>query len=83
MRELMITFPLYDAVDRLEIGLLPEATLTAGGRYRDAAPILFYGSSITQGAAASRSGNSYPAMISRRFDVDYVNLGWASSAKGE
>ena len=82
-RELMICFPLYDAVDKLEIGLLPEATLAPGGAYRDAAPLLFYGSSITQGGCASRPGNSYQAMLSRRFDADYVNLGWSGSAKGE
>ena len=28
-------------------------------------------------------GNSYQAMLSRRFDADYVNWGWSGSAKGE
>ena len=82
-REIMIYFPLYDAVDRLEIGLMPEASLTSGGTYRVASPLLFYGSSITQGGCASRPGNSYEAMISRRFDVDFVNWGWSGSACGE
>lgn len=82
-RELLICFPLYDAVDRLEIGLSPNASLSSGGDYRTEAPLLFYGSSITQGGCASRPGNSYEAIISRRFDADYVNLGWCGSAHGE
>lgn len=82
-RELLIHFPLYDAVDRLEIGVEPEASLTPGTPYRDALPLVFYGSSITQGGCASRPGNSYEAQISRRFNADFVNLGFSGNARGE
>jgi hypothetical protein len=42
-----------------------------------------YGSSITQGGCASRPGNAYQAVISRRYDADFINLGFSGSAKGE
>ncbi|MBQ4561362.1 MAG: hypothetical protein IJA55_03400 [Clostridia bacterium] len=46
-------------------------------------PVVFYGSSITNGIAASRPGNTYPAILSRRLDCDYYNYGMAGSCRGE
>ncbi len=44
---------------------------------------MFYGSSITQGACASRPGNCYENLISKRLNMDYINLGFSGCAKGE
>ena len=44
---------------------------------------MYYGSSITQGGCASRPGMSYQAIVSRRFDYDYINLGFSGNAKAE
>ena len=44
---------------------------------------MYYGSSITQGGCASRPGNSYESIVSRRLDADYINLGFSGNAKGE
>jgi len=38
---------------------------------------------ITQGACASRPGNTYEGMISRALGTDYINLGFTGSAKAE
>ena len=46
-------------------------------------PIVFYGSSITEGAGASRPGNAYTSIVSRWLDVDHINLGFDGAAKGE
>lgn len=46
-------------------------------------PIVFYGSSITQGGCASRPGNSYTHIICRWLDANMVNLGFSGNAKGE
>ena len=67
----------------LHIGLDDNATLASGQPYRFPLPVVYYGSSITQGGCASRPGNSYPAVISRKYDCDFLNLGFAGSAKGE
>jgi len=83
LRQFTINFPLYDGVDGLELGLRRDAVLQPAPDYRIKTPVVFYGSSITQGGCASRPGNSYEAMLSRWLDFDYVNLGFSGNAKGE
>lgn len=83
MHEICINFPLYSGVVKLEIGLPDGSTIMKSKSYSIDKPIVYYGSSITQGGCASRPGNSYPAIISRMLDVDHVNLGFSGSAKGE
>lgn len=78
-----IHFPLYDDVLELYVGLEPGATLEPGEPYRDIAPILYYGSSITQGGCASRPGNCYCNIISRNLQTDHRNLGFAGNCRGE
>lgn len=82
-RDITINFPLYNNVDDLYIGLQENSVLQERNEYNYPVPILYYGSSITQGGCASRPGNSYQAIISRRLDCDYINLGFSGSARGE
>ncbi|MCQ2463533.1 MAG: SGNH/GDSL hydrolase family protein [Clostridia bacterium] len=82
-KELIINMPLYSGVERLEIGLEPSAQVLAPEKYINTAPAVFYGSSITQGGCASRPGTCYQSIISRKFELDYINLGFSGSAKGE
>lgn len=83
MRTITIHFPLYSGVQKLWIGLQEHAKLAAPVPYIQQPPIVYYGSSITQGGCASRPGNSYQAILSRRFHVNHWNLGFSGSAKGE
>ena len=83
MRDIIIHFPLYDGVTDLFIGVEPEAAVERGDLYRSELPIIYYGSSITQGGCASRPGNGYTNIISRNLNVDHVNLGFSGSGKGE
>ena len=83
MRDILINFPLYSDVCQLYIGLQKDADVDAPTPYGVEKPVVFYGSSITQGGCASRPGNSYPAILSRWFDFDFVNLGFSGNAKGE
>ncbi len=83
MREITIHFPLYSAISSLEIGLQEKAEVKAPVSYKTEKPVVFYGSSITQGGCASRPGNCYTAILSRRLDFDHVNLGFSGSGKGE
>jgi lysophospholipase L1-like esterase len=82
-RELVINFPLYSQVKELYIGVSNEAKISAPAPYNELKPFVYYGSSITQGGCASRPGNSYESIISRRFNADYLNLGFSGNAKGE
>lgn len=83
MAEYTINFPLYDRVSELYIALKRDAVLEAPAPYCNEKPVVFYGSSITQGGCASRPGNSYPAILSRRLNMDYINLGFSGSGKAE
>ncbi|HBL40851.1 MAG TPA: hypothetical protein DDY98_04480, partial [Ruminococcaceae bacterium] len=47
------------------------------------APMVYYGSSITQGGCASRPGNTYQAMVCRALNCDFLNLGFSGSARAE
>lgn len=82
-RDLTIHFPLYSDVLSLEIGLCEGSSLLPAADYARNLPIVYYGSSITQGGCASRPGNCYENIISRRLSCDHVNLGFSGSARGE
>lgn len=83
LRDITINFPLYSDVCELLIGLEEDAAVTEGDTYVQAAPMVYYGSSITQGGCASRAGSAYQGIISRRFDRDFINLGFSGNAKAE
>ena len=83
MREFTINFPLYSEVSALFIGLSDKASVLEPTPYTYETPVVYYGSSITQGGCASRPGNSYQGTISRRLHTDYINLGFSGSARAE
>ena len=83
MREITINFPLYSEVSELYIGLRDGALVGEPKPYKTEKPIVYYGSSITQGGCASRPGNCYQSIVSRRLDADFINLGFSGNAKGE
>ncbi len=84
-REYILYLPLYNGVRSVEIGV------PAGSSVRKAAPraverskpILFYGTSITHGAAASRAGMVHTAILGRRLDYPVINLGFSGNGKME
>ncbi len=82
-REYTVNLPLYSEVKELYIGVKEGSALEGAPAYTVEKPVVFYGSSITQGGCASRPGNAYPAILSRKLDFDYINLGFSGNAKGE
>ena len=82
-RYITINFPLYNEVTDLYIGLKEGSEIGTGAKYRNEKPVVFYGSSITQGGCASRPGNCYQNMIARRLNIDYINLGFSGSGRAE
>jgi len=83
MAEYTINFPLYRGVKRLLVALRKGAKIEAAHRFTIEKPVVFYGSSITQGACASRPGNCYVNTLMRKIDADYINLGFSGSCKAE
>lgn len=76
-------FPLYNNVNRLLLGFDKGATVEAGLPYKDIPPVLYYGSSITQGGCANRPDTSYQGQICHKNNVDFVNFGFSSGALAE
>lgn len=83
MRSYTINFPVHAVVETLEVGIKPGALLEAGRPYRDIKPMVFYGSSIVHGTAATRPGYIYPAIISRELNIDFKDVGFSGVALGE
>lgn len=83
-REYLLYLPLYNGVELVEIGL-PSGALFEPAPDRDIKkkPIVFYGTSITQGGCASRPGMAYPAILGRRLDWPTINLGFSGNGKTE
>ncbi|MGN1155074.1 MAG: SGNH/GDSL hydrolase family protein [Agathobacter sp.] len=77
-----IFLPNYNVINELYIGIEKGSQLLPFP-YKHALPIIFYGNSITQGASASRSGNSTCNIVSRQLNSDVVNLSTSSSCKGQ
>lgn len=78
--EIMVFCPNYNEIVNLSIG--SKSPVCAINPYEKALPICFYGNSITQGAAASRSGNSYPNIVSRMLDSDIYNFSLTGCCQG-
>ena len=81
--KVLIHFPLYNTVEVLYIGLSENCVINQYSPYPTEKPIIYYGSSITQGGCVSRPGNSYPAIVSRLSKTDFLCLGFSGSAHGE
>ena len=75
-KECLLYLPIWAEVHYLRIGVDDEATiegLPTPFRHK----VVVHGSSITHGASASRSGLTYPALLSRNLGIDFVNFGWS------
>lgn len=84
-REYMVYLPLYNGVQSLEIGI-PASNWIAPAAERPEerrTPIVFYGTSITHGASASRPGMTHVAILGRRFDRPVINLGFSGNGRLE
>ena len=83
MHDITINFPLYNNVLAVYISLEKDCALEKPLPEKYKTPIVYYGSSITQGGCASHAGNAYQNIISRRLSSNFVNLGFSGSCKAE
>ena len=83
--EFLLYLPLYNGVSSVEIGLPKTAQLwKADARpVEKQKPLLFYGTSITQGGCASRPGMVHTAILGRKLDRPVLNLGFSGNGKME
>jgi len=89
-RECLLYLPLYNGLESLKVGIPKDKALSKVGAThaspvpgRQNKPILFYGTSITQGGCASRPGMAFTAIVRRQLDVPVINLGFSGNGKME
>jgi lysophospholipase L1-like esterase len=84
-REYLLNLPLYEGVENIEIGVESNATIDKPGKdiIDQENPIIFYGTSITQGASASRPGLTYAALLGRKINKEVINLGFSGNGRFE
>jgi hypothetical protein len=82
-REYMVYLPLRNSVQSLEIGVPKGSRIDKGPLRFGAKPIVFYGTSITHGIAASRPGMTHVAILGRMLDREVINLGFSGNGRME
>lgn len=77
--------PLYNGVKQVELGAYKTRTFQRSEPSADEQKklVVFYGTSITQGACASRPGMASTAIVGRRLDVPIINLGFSGNGRME
>lgn len=83
LRDITIYLPLYKAITIHALDFDPDARLEPATPYAVARPVVYYGSSITQGGCASNPGGSCQAILERKLNADFVNLGFSGNGMGE
>ena len=78
--EYRLYLPLYNTVRWLEVGV-PSSDSLVPLPVRKKQPIVVYGTSIAQGACASRPGMAWTAILSRRLDMPLINLGFSGTGR--
>jgi len=81
--DILIHFPLYNDITDLAVALDENAEVLPATPYAHETPVVFYGSSITQGGCACRGGTAYPAILARNLDTDILNLGFSGNCRAE
>jgi len=78
--EYRLYLPLYNGVESLSIGVPKGHTVDAAAPLPHK-PIVYYGTSIAQGACASRPGMAFPSIIGRRLTRPVINLGFSGNGR--
>ena len=82
MNEIIIYLPRNEIIEDFWVETDNDASVLPCAPYIGK-PIVYYGSSITEGGCACNPFNAYNAIISNHINMDYYNLGFSNSAKGE
>ncbi len=81
----LLYLPLYNGIESLEINIPSGKYLARSQPWpeKKPQPIVFYGTSITHGASASRPGMTHPAILGRRLNRPIINLGFSGNGRME
>ncbi len=73
--------PLYNTVEWMELGVADAANVQFV--HEKTKPIIVYGTSIAQGACASRAGLGWTNWLGRNFDQEVINLAFSGNGRLE
>lgn len=78
-----IYLPNTSEVRVLAVGIDSDAIIGRPAPFSLEAPLVCYGSSVLQGTGSAHPSRTYPAVLARRLNLDFVNLGFGGSGKAE
>ena len=83
LMEYMLYLPLYDGLTKLGIGVDSLAIMEQPviDSPRSEKPVVYYGTSITQGGCASRPGMAYTNILGRKLNRQFINLGFSGNGQ--
>lgn len=83
LKQIIIYLPNNHEVRVLAIAVDAGAKLETAASFALKRPIVCYGSSVLQGTGAAHPAKTYPAILARRLNCDFVNLGFGGAGKAE
>ena len=82
-KDIAIYLPHNQEARIFAVGLDANAEVKAPPAFALKRPIVCYGSSVLQGTGAAHPSKTYPAVVARRLNLDFVNLGFGGAGKAE
>ncbi len=82
MEDVTIFLPRNEIIEDIVMDFPDDANIEEPTPY-SYGPVMFYGSSITEGGCCKNLFNGYNAILSNRLNMDYYNFGFSGNAKGE
>ncbi|MBQ3140922.1 MAG: hypothetical protein IJC25_03050 [Clostridia bacterium] len=83
IEDVVIYLPRNQPIAELNIEVEDGAQMLPPTPYKHQQPVLFFGSSITEGAHAASVANAYSALLSHWLDFDYYNFGFSGNCCGQ
>jgi lysophospholipase L1-like esterase len=76
--EFLLFLPLYQQIENLKIGI-PDTSVLKLNLPSEKLPLIIYGTSIAQGACASRPGMAWTSILHRNLNIPVINLGFSGN----
>ena len=83
LRDFRLYLPLYKSLLSLDLGVSADAQILPPAPLLLDKPVVFYGTSITQGGCASTAGADFVSTVGRLLNLEVVNLGFSGNGRGE
>lgn len=80
-KEFVLNLPLYNTIENIEIGIEKSSNIKFQSHFNN--KMVIYGTSITQGASASRPGLAYSNILSRKLSTEIINFGFSGNGHFE